>query len=451
MVTMPRSAASGPALLTDLYQLTMMQAYWREGMHDQAVYSLFARRLPGTRKYLLACGLADVLDFLETVRFTAEELEQLASLPYFQPDFLHWLRELRFTGDVYALPEGTPCFAGEPIVEVVAPIAEAQFAETFLLNQINLQTVLASKASRVVTAARGRPVVDFGLRRMQGTDAGLKSARAFHIAGIAATSNVLAGQLYGLPVAGTMGHSYIQAHDREIDAFRAFLQLYPQAILPVDTYDPRRGLETVIELARELGPAFRARGVRLDSGNLAELASLARRLLDEAGLGRLEIFASGGLDEYAISGLLGREAPIDAFGVGTDMGVSSDAPALDLAYKLTSYAGQGRLKTSPGKQVLPGQKQVVRVAESGRAVRDVVCRWAEQHPGRPLLRQVMRGGRRLPEALEDLGAARERARAELALLPDRIRTIEPDDITYPVELSPALRAYQQEVIARLGA
>lgn len=451
MGTSPWITDANQALLTDLYQLTMVQGYWREWMRDRAVFTLFSRRLPKSRKYLLACGLADALHFLETVRFTDPAIEYLGSLPYFTPEFLRWLRRFRFTGDVYAVPEGTPVFANEPVLEVVAPIAEAQLAETFLMNQIHFQTVVASKASRVVTAARGRPVVDFGLRRMHGADAGLKSARAFHIAGVAATSNVLAGQVYGVPVTGTMAHSYVQAHDQEIDAFRAFLRLYPETILLVDTYDTLKGVEKVIALAREMGAGFRARGIRLDSGNLGELAVQARRMLDGAGLDGLEIFASGGLDEYEIAELLRRRAPIDGFGVGTGMGVSRDAPALDVAYKLADYAGRGRLKTSPGKPILPGRKQLFRTEESGRAVRDVIGRWEEDLPGRPLLRRVMRGGERLPESEESLEAARSRARDELERLSDDVRSIEEGDLEFPVEVSPALRAYQRQVITAVGA
>jgi nicotinate phosphoribosyltransferase len=442
------------ALLTDLYQLTMAQAYWKEAMDGEAVFSLFFRRLPPARNYLLACGLDDALHFLETARFSDQGIAYLATLPGFHREFLDRLRRFRFSGDVYAMPEGTPVFPGEPILEVVAPIAEAQLVETLVMNQVQLQTVLASKASRIVTAAGGRTVVDFGLRRMHGADAGLKSARAFHIAGVDATSNVLAGLVYGLPVAGTMGHSYIQAHDHELDALRSFLQLYPEAILLVDTYDTLRGVEKVIELARELGGDFRARGIRLDSGDLGDLAVGSRRMLDTAGLGRVGIFASGGLDEAQIAELVRRGAPINGFGVGTAMAVSSDAPALDLAYKLSGYAGRGRLKTSPGKANLPGQKQVFRLEPGGRAVGDVIGRWDEPPPprGRPLLRPVMRGGQRLPAGTgrEVLAASRELARRELDRLPDPIRGLEEAEPGYPVEISPALAAFREETMRGVG-
>lgn len=436
------------ALLTDLYELTMVQGYWKEEMAGTAVFSLFVRRLPPSRNYLLACGLDDALGILEAFRFTDPALAYLSTYPQFSADFIAWLGELRFTGDVYALPEGTPFFPNEPLLEVVAPIAEAQIVETLIMNQVHFQTVVASKAARVVTAARGRAVVDFGIRRMHGADAGLKSARAFHVAGVTSTSNVLAGQLYGVRVSGTMAHSYIQAFDRELDAFRAFAELYPETILLVDTYDTIEGVRRVIELARELGPAFRVRGIRLDSGDLAELAFRSRELLDEAGLERVEIFASGGLDEYGIDELVAEGAPITAFGVGTKMGLASDAPALDVAYKLTEYAGVGRLKLSPGKSLLPGRKQVFRVEAEGRAVKDVIARHDEELPGRPLLKRVMAAGRRTEEGRGTLDEARARAREELGRLPDRLLGLDPADPPYPVEVSPALSAARDAAARR---
>jgi nicotinate phosphoribosyltransferase len=438
------------ALLTDLYQLTMVQAYWNEGMDRSAVFSLFFRHLPPGRNYLLACGLEDVLDYLEALHFSEAAIGELRSLGSFTDPFLEWLSALRFTGDVYALSEGTPVFPTEPLLEVVAPIAEAQLVESVIMNQIHLQTVLASKAARVVTAAQGRPVVDFGLRRMHGTDAALKGSRAFFIAGVAATSNVLAGCRYGIPVSGTMAHSYIQAHDHEIDALRAYATLYPDTILLVDSYDTLEGVRNVIKLASELGPDFRVRGIRLDSGDLGALALKARALLDDAGLAQVEIFASNRLDETAIAELIAAGAPINGFGVGTLMGVSNDAPTVDMAYKLTEYAGSGRLKSSPGKTSLPGRKQVFRIEHAGRATHDILARYDEQQPGRPLLKPVMKAGKRLSPAVPrdpaHLEAARARAVSELSLLPARIRGLEVADPPYPVELSPSLRAEQARLL-----
>jgi nicotinate phosphoribosyltransferase len=437
-----------PALFTDLYELTMLQAYVEEGLEDEAVFSLFVRRLPERRNYLLACGLADVLRYLETLAFDARALAYLDSLGRFSGRFLQYLAELRFTGHVYAVAEGTPIFADEPILEIAAPMPQAQLVETIVMNQITLQTVLASKAVRVVTAARGRSVIDFGVRRMHGIDAGLKAARAFHIAGLEGTSHVAAGQLYGIPVAGTMAHSYIQAHDDELEAFRRFSSLYPDTVLLVDTYDTLEGIRNVIRLAREVGSAFRVRAVRLDSGDLLALSQEARRLLDDAGLHHVQILASGGLDEDAISHLLAQEAPIDGFGVGTDLGVSRDAPSLDIAYKLVSYAGEGRIKLSPGKPVLPGRKQVYRIEEGGRAVRDVISEAHQSHQGRPLLRSVMKDGRRLPEGEVSLDTARALAREEMDRLPDRLRGLEPADPPYLVEVSADLRAWHDRLEAR---
>lgn len=435
------------ALLTDLYELTMIQSYWREGLTEEAVFSLLVRRLPQSRNYILACGLDTVLDYFEMLRFTQSSLAYLASIDHFSPDFLRWLEDFRFDGDVYAMPEGTPVFANEPLLEVVAPLPQAQLVEAFVLNQMHLQTLLASKAARVVHAARGRPVIDFGLRRMHGTDAAVKGARAFFIGGVAATSNVLAGQIYGLPVSGTMAHSYVQAHEHELDAFRAFAEMYPEAILLVDTYDSLEGVRRVIELGRELGARFRVRGVRLDSGDLATLSVDARRMLDDAGLRDVHVFASGGLDEHEISVLIEDGAPIDGFGVGSAMGVSDDAPALDIAYKLTAYAGRGRLKRSPGKRILPGRKQVFRFDEGGCAIGDLIARSDEGLDGRPLMRKVMERGQRLPEGREELTTIRARASAEMAALPPHVQALAPANPPFSIEISGALLRDREQVEA----
>jgi nicotinate phosphoribosyltransferase len=435
------------ALLTDLYELTMLQAYWREDLDEEAVFSLFVRRLPEHRNYLLACGLGDVFAILERLRFTDEALDFLSGRDEFSSEFVDWLSDFTFDGDVFAVREGTPVFADEPLLEVVAPIAQAQLVETVIMNQVHFQTVLASKATRMVTAAHDRSVVDFGLRRMHGADAGLKAARAFHIAGVAATSNVLAGHLYGVPITGTMAHSYIQAHDSEADAFRAFADLYPSTILLVDTYDTLEGVRQVARLAAERGNDFRVDGIRLDSGDLAQLAVESRAILDEAGLKDVKIFASGGLNEYGIARMLEADTPIQGFGVGTGMGVSEDHPALDIAYKLTAYAGKGRLKLSSGKRILPGRKQVFRYYEDdgSRATRDVIARTDERHDGEPLLQRAMQAGKRLPAADVTIDEARDYAREQIDRLADRVRGIEPADPPFPVELSPALKRYRDEV------
>ncbi|NMO18946.1 nicotinate phosphoribosyltransferase [Pyxidicoccus fallax] len=438
----------GAALLTDLYQLTMAEAYLDEGMWDEAVFSLFVRRLPERRNFLLAAGLEDALDFLEHARFGAEELEWLASLGRFSNRLLGWLERFRFSGDVDAVPEGTPVFAQEPLLEVRAPIPEAQLVETFLINQVHLQTLAASKAARVVEAAAGRPVMEFGLRRIHGTDAGLKVARAAYLAGVDATSNVLAGKRYGIPVSGTMAHSYVQSHEDELAAFRAFTRVYPDATLLVDTYDTLRGVQHVIRLARERGEDFHVRALRLDSGDLLALSRAAREMLDEAGLTQVRLVASGGLDEDAVARLVARGAPVDAFGVGTAMGVSADAPSLDMAYKLVEYAGKARVKLSEGKVLLPGAKQVYRQEEDGVALADVLTRRGAVAPGRPLLRPVMRAGKRLPGASPALADVRAFAKQEVSRLPPGVRALTPARPPYPVRLGTELeRARDTQVEA----
>jgi nicotinate phosphoribosyltransferase len=437
------------ALFTDLYQLTMLQAYFEEQMRDTAVFSLFVRRLPERRNYLLACGLDGVLAYLEALRFDDDAIRYLASLNLFREPFLDRLRQFRFAGDVYAVAEGTPVFANEPILEVVAPIGEGQFIETFVINQIQLQTMLASKAARVLEAAQGRRVIDFGLRRIHGIDAGMKAARAFHIAGVHGTSNVAAGQAYGLEVAGTMAHSYIQSHDDEAEAFRAFARLYPETVLLVDTYDTIAAVRRIVSLSREMGREFQVGAIRLDSGDLIELSRAARRILDEGGLQHVSIFASGSLNEDKVARLVAAGAPIDGFGVGTELGVSADAPSLEIIYKLVEYAGKGRIKLSPGKEVLPGRKQIFRVEQDGVATFDVLAGADESLAGRPLLECVMRGGVRLPAVQDSLSAARHRAEREIAKLPRSIRALQPASEDFPVRISDALSRARDQVLTRV--
>jgi nicotinate phosphoribosyltransferase len=433
------------ALFTDLYQLTMLQAYAEQGMAETAVFSLFVRRLPEQRNFLLACGLEPALEYLERLRFTDEDVAYLRSLKVFSSGFLDSLRTFRFAGDVFAVPEGTPVFANEPILEVVAPIAQAQLVETFLMNQVHVQTVIASKAARVVAAAAGRKVVDFGARRTHGIDAALAAARASYVAGVQGTSNVLAGKLYGIPVAGTMAHSYIQAHADEREAFRTFARTFPGTVLLVDTYDTIEGVRRVIELLTRGSERLKVGALRLDSGDLTALARETRRLLDAAGLQEVQIFASSSLDEYEIEALVASGAPIDAFGVGTGMGVSSDAPSIDIVYKLVEYAGQGRTKFSKQKPILPGRKQVFRREQNGGAVGDVIARADETLDGRPLLRQVLRAGQRIRATDDDLQAARDRAAEEISRLPRHVTRLPPADPPYPVDISSSLEALHESV------
>ncbi len=433
-----------PALFTDLYQLTMLQAYHAEGMTRPAVFELFVRRLPPARNFLIACGLAEVLNYLEHLAFTASDLAYLETLGYFQPAFLDWLQTLRFTGNVYALREGTPFFPHEPILVIEAPLPEAQLIETAVLNLIHYPTLVASKGVRVVEAAGGRGVVDFGARRTHGVDAALACARALTIAGYAGTSNVDAGRQLGIPVVGTMAHSYIQAHASEEEAFIGFAQRYPGTTLLVDTYDTLEGVRQVIALSRRLRENFQVGAIRLDSGDLATLARESRALLDAAGLAQVRIVASGNLDEYRVAALCRAGAPIDSFGVGTFVDVVADGPSLEAAYKLVAYAGKDCGKLSPHKVSLPGPKQVYRRFEDGYAVGDMIARRDEVPvlEGEPLLHCVMRDGRRLPTATGDLAAARVHLQASLAQLPPELRALDVAATPYPVTVSAALSAAQ---------
>jgi len=445
MTELQRDDPLRSALFTDLYQLTMSRAYDAEGMQQRAVFELFFRSLPDSRNYVVAAGLDDVLNYLESFQFSSSDLDYLNEQDEFSEPFLESLRRIRFSGDVHAVPEGTTVFANEPLVRVAAPIIEAQLVETLILNQIHFQSIAATKASRVVAAAAGRNVVDFGSRRAHGTDAALKVARTSYLAGAAGTSNVLAGKQYGIPTFGTMAHSYIQAHDDEVAALKAFARLFPQTTLLVDTYDTLDGVRMVIDLSRQKGDGFSVGAVRLDSGDLAALARSSRELLDEAGLNNVRIFASSGLDEYKIRDLLNKQAPIDGFGVGTNLAVSDDAPSLDMAYKLVGYAGRPRMKLSSGKTIYPGAKQVFRKFQDGRMVDDIIGTDDEQLEGQPLLQPVMRGGRRLPGSSPLISKTRDYAKKQFEQLPDSLKAIDKAKSAYEVHVSDRLEQQRREV------
>ncbi|HSF04995.1 MAG TPA: nicotinate phosphoribosyltransferase [Methylomirabilota bacterium] len=434
------------ALFTDLYELTMAASYFREGMRADATFSLFVRKLPRHRSFLVAAGLEDVLGFLQQFQFSEASLRYVRSLGGFDPEFLDFLADLRFTGTVRAMPEGTVLFADEPLLEVTAPIIEAQLVETAVLNFCHLQTMLASKAARSVLAARGRPIVDFGLRRTHGIDAGLKAARAAYLVGADLTSNVLAGLAYGIPPAGTMAHSYVEAFAREIDSFRAFARAFPASTtLLIDTYDTVAGAHKAVIVAREMqARGQRLAAVRLDSGDLLTLSRQVREVLDAAGLAHVRIFASGGLDEDAVETLLEAGAPIDAFGIGTRMNVSADAPYFDMAYKIVTYGGRNILKLSAGKATWAGEKQVYRFrADDGSLAGDVLALRDEPAPAgaEPVLRTVMRGGK-LVEPWPSLPVIRDHARAQIAALPDAVRRLR-DPAGYEVRYSERLRSAQR--------
>lgn len=431
--------AGNLGLFTDLYEMTMLQAYWAEGMHERAVFSLIFRDMPASRNFILACGQGELLELLESIHFDRESLDKLANTGPFKEEFLRFLENFRFTGDIFAMPEGTPVFPQEPIMEIEAPVGEAQLLESLVMNQIHVQTVLASAAVRFrLACTEDHNLVDFGLRRMHGMDAAIKGVRAYWIAGLDATSNVLGGIEYGVPVRGTMAHSYIQAHDNEKAAFEAFARLYPGSVLLVDTWDTLGGVQQAIDLTRAEPPiSFNA--IRLDSGDLLDLSIKARKLLDDAGLRHVEIFASGGLDEYKVRDLLRQGAPINGFGIGTHLGVSPGAPALELAYKMTEYAGSGRTKISPGKEIFPGRKQVYRVDAAGEGMHDIITRRDEPAPGVPLLQCVMRDGAIVDPDFADAHRAREYAARAVADLPERLRRLETAELPYPVEISDKLK------------
>jgi nicotinate phosphoribosyltransferase len=432
-------------LLTDLYQLTMLQSYLENDMKETAVFEFFVRKLPEKRNFLVAAGLAQVLDFLENLHFTQEELDWLARR--FPPHMISWLRQLRFSGDVYAMQEGTLFFPDQPILRVVAPLPQAQLVESRIINLLHFETLIASKAARSLLVAPDKLLVDFGLRRAHAGEAGLLAARASYLAGYAGSATVLAGKLYDVPVFGTMAHSYIQAHGDEIVAFEHFARSHPgNVILLIDTYDTEAAAGKVVKLARRLErDGITVKGVRIDSGDLAAHAHKVRQILDEGGQQKVTIFASGNLDEYKLQNLLADAAPIDGFGVGTALDTSSDAPSLDCAYKLEEYAGEPRRKRSEGKATWPGRKQVYRRYDAGgRMAGDTVAlENKDLQEGEPLLRQVMRNGRRIVADVP-LDEMREKTLANYARLPQALRGLDAAP-AYPVAISPAL----QELASRL--
>lgn len=431
-------------LLADLYQFTMLQAYFTQRMFAPAVFELFIRKVPPERNFLVAAGLEQALEYLTGLRFGDAEIEALQATELFDDEFLRWLSELRFTGDVDAMPEGTVFFANEPILRVTAPLPEAQLVESRLVNLLHFETTIASKAVRCVLAAPGKQLIDFGMRRAHGAEAGLYAARASYLAGFSGTATTLANPVFGIPIFGTMAHSFVQAHDSEIAAFEHFVDAHRGPIvLLVDTYDTLAGVRRVIELARRRTDK-RIAAVRLDSGDLGTLARDVRALLDGAGLPDIGIFASGNLDEHRIRSLIAGGAPIDGFGIGTSLDVSDDRPALDCVYKLQEYAGRARRKRSTGKATWPGAKQVYRhVDRRGILARDVLAPLDAVEPGEPLLVPALRGGQPVGAA-PSLAAIREHAARQLAALPEPLRGLEPQ-APLDVEIAPSLAALTRRV------
>ena len=440
-------------LLTDLYELTMAAGYVQNRFDARATFELFVRNLPQRRNYLVAAGLEQALDFLENVRFSSEDVSYLRGLPFFSnvhSDFFDYLSRFQFTGDVWALPEGTIFFPGEPLLRVTAPIAEAQLVETGLLSICHFQTLIASKASRVTAVAAGRPVVEFGSRRAHGIEAGVLAARAAFVGGCEGTSNTYAGRRFGIPVYGTQAHSWIMAHEDEADAFRDFLDVFPQqSTLLVDTYDVPSAIEKVIALERKPG------GVRLDSGDVLSDSVWARKRLDQAGWNDVKIFASGELDEERIADLLRSGARIDAFGVGTALSTSSDSPNIGVIYKLVEVdlgsTVRSAAKFSKEKITYPGRKQVFRFTDQGgKFSKDVIGLATESFPGSdPLLVPAMRAGRRVAVANSDPLATMKRAQsrhlADRERLPDRVLALGVATLPFPVQYSDQLEELRDQV------
>jgi nicotinate phosphoribosyltransferase len=439
-------------LATDLYQLTMMAGYQHAGITGRSTFELFVRNLPAGRAFLVTAGLEQALDLLESLRFTADEIRYLRTVPALAaaPDafFDDLLPSFRFTGDVWAVAEGEVVFPHEPLLRVTAPALQAQLVETALLATVTFQTSIASKAARILAAAEGRPVIEFGSRRAHGLDAALHAARAAYVAGCVATSNVEAGYRYGIPVSGTMAHSWVMSFAHEIDAMRAYLDLFGErTTVLIDTYDTVAAAHAIV-LA-----GLRPGSVRLDSGDLVALSREVRRVLNEGGLEATRIIVSGDLDEHRIAQLLADAAPIDAFGVGTALSTSSDAPALGGVYKLVEIERDDAmapvLKLSAGKRTMPGSKQVWRLLQNGRTAGDVLALASEPSPGgRPLLSQVMRGGERLHPS-PGIEEVRRHAADALRELPDGLRRLQHWD-AYPVRPSEALQALasQAEAVRR---
>jgi nicotinate phosphoribosyltransferase len=432
-------------LTTDLYELNMVQAYLDRGEDKEAVFEFFVRKLPERRGFLLAAGLDDALTYLETLHFSPDEIAWLKSTKRFRSNLIDYLSAFRFTGDVHAIPEGTVCFPNEPLIRITAPLPMAQLVESRLINILHFQTMIASKAARMVLAAPGKILSDFGLRTAHGAEAGLFSARASYVAGFGGAANVLAGERYGIPIVGTMAHSFVQVHDDEMTAFENFARSRPDGvILLIDTYDTEAGARKVVELAPKLqADGIAIRGVRIDSGDLSAMARKVRGILDAGGLEEVIILVSGGINEDVLLKMAAAKAPIDGFGIGVNLDASIDAPSLDCAYKLQEYAGRPRRKLSEGKQTWPGRKQVWRTYDAQERMRsDVLSLEGDKQDGEALIVPMMRGGKRI-EPVPSLAQARDRAKRNLAQLPEPLRRLEAG-VTYPVEISPKLKALAKD-------
>jgi nicotinate phosphoribosyltransferase len=436
-------------LLTDLYELNMIQAYLDRGEDKEAAFEFFVRRLPARRSFLVAAGLADVIDYLTSLQFSSADIGWLKSTGRFRKNFLDYLAGFRFTGDVHAIPEGSVCFTNEPLIRITAPLPQAQLVETRLINILHYQTLIASKAARMVLAAPGKVLSDFGLRTAHGAEAGLYSARASYIAGFASAANVLAGERYGIPIVGTMAHSYIQVHDDESAAFENFARARPDgAILLIDTYDTEQGARKVVELAPGLkADGISIRGVRIDSGDLTTMAKKVRAILDAGGLREVIILVSGGINEDVLQDMMKAGAPIDGFGIGVNLAASIDVPALDCAYKLQDYAGKPKRKLSEGKATWPGRKQVWRSYDAdGRMRGDILSLETDKQPGEPLIVPVLHGGK-LIAPMPTIAQIRERAARDLKRLAGPLARLE-SGFEYTVCVAEPLRDLATKMSAK---
>ena len=447
MTVMEKTGLKISPLFTDLYELTMAASYYEHNVRSEVTFSLFIRDYPQDRSYFVSAGLEDVLRELEMFHFSESDINYLKKTDLFADDFISYLKQLRFSGHIHAMPEGTIFFANEPVLEITAPVIEAQLLETFILNTISFQTIIASKAARCVHAAKGRSLIDFSLRRTQGQDAGIKVARSTYIAGFAATSNVLAGKFYDIPISGTMAHSYISVFNSEVEAFSAFSRTFPDnSVFLIDTYDTVEGAKNAVIVAKNMKKNGNSlKGIRLDSGDMTDLSKKVRKIMDDAGLSDVKIFASSGFDEFKVADVIARGAEIDAFGVGTKVGVSADAPYLDIVYKIVRFNDRDVRKLSPGKITLAGKKQVFRKSGgNGRYVEDTVGMRDEIIDGsKPLLESVMENGKSV-HPFPRLCAVRERFKENFSSLDGKYKSLH-GNILYPVKFSRRLIELQKGV------
>jgi len=428
------------SLLTDLYEITMAYSYFKSNRNEISTFELFIRNLPKNRNFLVSAGIDDIIKIISEFHFTDDDIKYLKSLKLFSDDFLDYLKNFKFKGDVWAIPSGQIYFPNEPVIRITADRISAQLLETIILNQFNFQSMIASKCARIIISSRGIPCIDFSPRRDHGIDSALKVAKVSYICNFIGTSNVLAGKIFNIPVYGTMAHSYIMSFSDEETAFREFLKYFEEPVLLIDTYDTIEGAKKVIKLLKE---GYKIKGVRIDSGDLVELSKKVKQIFKNEGFD-IKIFLSGDLDEYVIDEILSKGAIADAFGVGTKMGTSSDAPYLNGVYKLVEDEYGFKIKTSPGKITLPGKKQVYRIYKNGIMEKDIIALEDEKCEGIPLLKKYIENGNVLE--YENIENSRKFFKENLSTLPDYLKTTRKSEIDYPIEVSDKLLKIKQELI-----